>query len=461
MQERDTCLCEKCENMHLLVSALNRAKAIDETSGLALIRSVCCLERNEECMKRTCKVCQSKEIKFKTCDDNLVVKRQKWVTIQEERKIRKKKSQSDGNNNGPPGQDKSTGKKKTKGQMSGSQDTYEVKIVKRTLRKTFDVTVGDLKKELQAGFGKYMEHVFRDFHQLLVLREKRKHLGPSDIYVWMDFSQNYQCKYGREIQSHYFGGSHEEVKMHTGVVYLEEDKKYPSCSLSKNLRCDPPAILAHLYPVLDKYLKPGMSRLHLQSDSPVTQYRNKTMFRLITTEIPKRYPQITEIIFNYTEAGHGKGAPDGVGGKAKTIADQVVSSDGDVDTLEALATVLQEKCKNILILVIEEEQITEIDELVPAEIQTFTGTMKVHQITWTKEHPHTIYFNSVSCYDCAAGTKCSHYNLAGSPMVRQEVAANNDDSPDDPDPISPPVSVKKGDWVAVQYGSHWYPGKHK
>lgn len=50
-----------------------------------------------------------------------------------------------------------------------------------------------------------------------------------------------------------------------------------------------------------------------------TQYRQKGNFYLLSTE-PYKF-EFENVNWNYFEAGHGKGAPDGVGGALKRIAD--------------------------------------------------------------------------------------------------------------------------------------------
>jgi len=66
---------------------------------------------------------------------------------------------------------------------------------------------------------------------------------------------------------------------------------------------------------------PQVTSIHFLSDSPSTQYRNKTMFAIIGKELPK----VNVITWNYSESGHGKGAPDEVGGIIKRIADRCVA----------------------------------------------------------------------------------------------------------------------------------------
>ncbi|CAG9793603.1 unnamed protein product [Diatraea saccharalis] len=48
------------------------------------------------------------------------------------------------------------------------------------------------------------------------------------------------------------------------------------------------------------------------SDGPSTQYRNKSMFNLVATYLSKEFG-VDTITWHFSERGHGKGAPDGVG----------------------------------------------------------------------------------------------------------------------------------------------------
>ena len=43
-----------------------------------------------------------------------------------------------------------------------------------------------------------------------------------------------------------------------------------------------------------------------------------------------------EITWNFFEASHGKGAPDGVGGALKRSADQIVAHGGDIPDAQSL-----------------------------------------------------------------------------------------------------------------------------
>lgn len=84
-------------------------------------------------------------------------------------------------------------------------------------------------------------------------------------------------------------------------------------TLSPPLRHDKRAVWAHIKPVLE-YVKSKHVRdtdtLHVISNGPITQYRNKTSCYLMST-VPFKMG-FKHLSWNYLERPHGKEAPDGV-----------------------------------------------------------------------------------------------------------------------------------------------------
>ena len=66
-----------------------------------------------------------------------------------------------------------------------------------------------------------------------------------------------------------------------------------------------------LVPLL-KEVVPDLEMVHYWTDSPTSQYRNCTIFKIIN----KKYFGVTAS-WNFMEAGHGKGPCDSIGGVAK------------------------------------------------------------------------------------------------------------------------------------------------
>ena len=70
-----------------------------------------------------------------------------------------------------------------------------------------------------------MSHVVRFRHQFRVVKEFKGNMTPSDIVFHVDFSENYQGQYHREIQSAYYGASKEQVTLHTGILQTVDETK--------------------------------------------------------------------------------------------------------------------------------------------------------------------------------------------------------------------------------------------
>ena len=117
------------------------------------------------------------------------------------------------------------------------------------------------------------------------------------------------------------------------------------------------------------------------------------------------------ISFNFSEAGHGKSAADGIGGALIRLADDRVKFGHDISAFDMLVSTLSCSVKKIHIDVVTTSQIESIDTLLPEKFRPFTGTMKMHQYTWSKGNSGLILFNSLSCLDCQPGVICEHFSM--------------------------------------------------
>lgn len=80
------------------------------------------------------------------------------------------------------------------------------------------------------------------------------------------------------------------------------------------------AFIKELIPHL-KVMLPQIKHIHYYTDSPTSQYRNKTIFYLLS-----HHKELFGVstLWNVFEAGHGKGPCDGVGGSIKRMAEEAV-----------------------------------------------------------------------------------------------------------------------------------------
>ncbi|KAK1875721.1 Isopentenyl phosphate kinase [Dissostichus eleginoides] len=194
----------------------------------------------------------------------------------------------------------------------------------------------------------------------------------------------------------HFGGSRQQATIHTSVLYTVHGiKSY--ATLSDSLRHDERAVWAHLEPILRELREtfPQITSLHILSDGPVTQYRNKNNFYLLST-VPF-LSGFTNVTWNYSEKSHGKGAPDGIGGAIKREADLYVHRGGELQTPQDLYEMLNKRLgSSITYYWVSRESIESCDELIPGSLQAVKGTFKIHQVV--SSQPAKITHREVSCF---------------------------------------------------------------
>ena len=93
-------------------------------------------------------------------------------------------------------------------------------------------------------------HVFNVKHQYLTLKPMKDTLADDAVAVHIDYSENYSCKYAKEIKDTHFGSGNDQVTLHTGVLYLSRGRGEAFAFLSACLQHDAVATRAHLDPVL-------------------------------------------------------------------------------------------------------------------------------------------------------------------------------------------------------------------
>lgn len=115
------------------------------------------------------------------------------------------------------------------------------------------------------------------------------------------------------------------------------------------------------------------------------------------------------LTWNYSESGHGKGAPDGVGGTLKRTADRLIAEGRDLATFQSLFSALKEYTK-IDLFSVSSEEIEKIEKILKPGLQAFKGTMMCHQVSLGKK-AIKLNMRQLSCFKCSAEAKCTHYHL--------------------------------------------------
>lgn len=387
IQDRNTCLCMKHDNVQFLLDRLHCMKIIGCTSVDELCRSVSCDSISKVCAYGECIICKHKQVKPLPGSGDVMDKQSFYYKWSKQKQTRP------------------------------SHKGGEIKVIVTTkLRVTG--TGREMLLALNKCLPEFVKHCYRISHQYNFIKNLKDRLTQEECILHIDFSENYVCKYSQEAQSVHFGASQQQASLHTGVLYTASKDKSTDgtaecmsfCSMSDNTRHDPAAIWAHLQPVLnmisEKY--PEVHVVHFLSDGPTSQYRNRTNMYL--------FSQLSSFgpfecgTWNYSESGHGKGAADGIGGSLKRMADRLVAQGRDIATPKSLFDSLNGQTKTNLFYITSED-ISKVEEVVKQlSLKQVNKTMSIHQIVLrTPQHIETRY---LSC-TCSGINFCTHYLIEG------------------------------------------------
>ena len=346
-KDRNTCLCKVHENCNYKLERLYKEGKVRSQSAEEVVKEVVCDDESKKCMYRECETCKNKVVEIEGEGHDQV----SWF-VWKNRKIEREKN------------------------IGGEIiKTSSVMTVKEKESHTIDTLKDELNKEMN----RVCRHIFNIRHQYRTLRYLRQELTHEEIIVHIDFSENYNCKYNKEIQSIHFGASQRQISIHTGVAYTA-GSCIPFSTVSDNLKHGPSGIWAHLNPILE-YLKDTTqtSIIHFISDGPTTQYRCKNNFYLLSKKVfDLGFKYAT---WNFMEAGHGKGAPDGIGAAIKRQADEVVNvTQKDITCAADLVQGLTSQKSSIKIVEIPDTAFDEMEKELPQSIKPVPETMKIHQV---------------------------------------------------------------------------------
>nr|CAH7721805.1 unnamed protein product [Callosobruchus chinensis] len=347
---RDTCLCKLHANITYVVNVLHKNKVIMQRDTNAVLETLVCTVDSESCMKGVCLECNKRYIVYDERNQAAIVDLRQWVRRSEV--------------------------------VEKAGKTWKIsKNIPVTEKLTLKEVIQKFETELQ----NFKTHVYNIRHQYKAYRQCINGLTESEVALHIDFSENYACKYHSEVQSHHFGGSRNQVTLHTAVMYHfspeAQTKQVTSyCTVSSNQNHGPSAIWAHLHPILSAVQKdhPAVTTVHFFSDGPATQYKQKINFYLMATRFFEKYG-FSKISWNFFESGHGKGAADGVGGALKRQADAIVARGKDISDAFQFFSTLQNASK-VKLFMVTDEDIDNVAATIPNNIVPLKGTMQVHQM---------------------------------------------------------------------------------
>ncbi|XP_054257994.1 uncharacterized protein LOC128982935 [Macrosteles quadrilineatus] len=253
-------------------------------------------------------------------------------------------------------------------------------------------------------------------HQFQSLKSLKNSISEHESIIIIDFSENYETKYSKEVQSVHFGGSKTQVSIQTGVCFFVNSSTKKICikqfaTVSDNCSHKAPAVWAHLLPVLKwvmTNLNPNINTIYIQSDGPTSQYKNKINLFLMThfAEILK----LSSFIWNFTEPGHGKSLADAVGGQLKRFCDQQVLYGNDIlNAKDVYNSVKSSAQVNVEVFLIGSKDIDDVEKLVPGALKPIPNTLKLRQVLWKNDKQNRIFLRQLTCLQCVE--LCKHYAL--------------------------------------------------
>ncbi|KAK3108762.1 hypothetical protein FSP39_015119 [Pinctada imbricata] len=315
-------------------------------------------------MYKECSLCAQKKVPVVITDGNKEVNWKQWKSVKEKRTMKDK----------------------------------EEKEIVLTVKKDEYGTLNELVDLFEEQFPRYQRHMFNVINQYKHYKVLKENPGSTECFCHVDFAENYAGKMTSEIQSMHFGASKPQITIHTGFYTVGGKKDIVTfCGVSDSLQHDPSSIWAFLKPILRsiKQKHPHIDTIHFFSDGLTFQYRQKANFFLLSTEIFNE--GFSKATWNFHEAGHGKGIPDGIGGTLKRSADLTIRQ-GKVDIMNAQQFIdaFTPSSTSIYLYKVDQSDIDTVGEsLKNVNLKTVPGTMKLHQVITNVSC--TIRFREVSC----------------------------------------------------------------
>ena len=209
-KDRDTCLCKIHENFNFKVERLYKEGVVHSNNAEEVIKEVVCNPESKKCMYKECDICKDKSIQLEGDGHEQV----SW-NASKNRKVEREKTNDAG------------------------QKTIIASMM--TIKEKESGTIKTLRDELNKEVQRVCCHLFNIKHQYKTLRLLRQELRHEEIIVHIDFSENYNCKYSKAIQSTHFGASQRQISIHTGLAYTAH-KSIPFSTVSDNLKHGPSGI---------------------------------------------------------------------------------------------------------------------------------------------------------------------------------------------------------------------------
>ena len=274
----------------------------------------------------------------------------------------------------------------------------EKRIVYHTCLRKLRQTGESFKVLFLEELAPFRAHQARVAAQYEAIKLLKENLPEGHAIVQMDYAENWCCSFMFEIQSAFYGK--DQITLHPMVIYTRQAgtdvlKNTNFVGVSEVTNHSFPTTLTFITKLMVEIrrLIPNLQHLHVVTDSPTSQYRNRYSCDMLRKAAEMFGSRIT---WNWLEAGHGKGPCDGIGGSLKGMADRVVKSSGSIQTADEFVDQLQPQSEKIHMLRVTKAEVDEYDSLVNSwESPEVKNISFAHQATVFEDQLST---RLTSCY---------------------------------------------------------------
>ncbi|CAF1605264.1 unnamed protein product [Didymodactylos carnosus] len=253
-------------------------------------------------------------------------------------------------------------------------------------------TIHNFLKKFIAEIGILANHVHKIREQYRAAKQAKEEAKGNDSVatIQLDWSENYHLQQTREEKGAFYYEQH--IALQTGHVWLK-DGTFSFGSISDDINHMAEAAWAGIQSLLKHLVEDlEITSINIISDSPISQYRNKTMFYLMKTFAISRKIKMKWI---FLESGHGKGVADAFGASLKRMFDETVNFKPDESFSNASDLVNAIKDQTAIKLYLyDKSDIENVKKSLP-KLETVKGTASLHEITVSSDHG-TMYGKDVS-----------------------------------------------------------------
>ena len=408
-----SCLCQKCENLELLIQGIKGTLPEIELpkDAKSIADSFNCNKSHRSCSYGECVSCPTYESSILDhCDE---IQYFQWVTGE-----------------------------------GGRRFPEKVPIVS---------TGEETKKVLDDQIAKIKVHSYLMHTQYKKYQDLKDNLKSNVIIVHVDFSENYDNKQQHAIQSAYFG--YQSFSLYTVCVYhMENDEvKTQSYAFVTETTEHSSTVVFGLNRYLLQMLKSKFKfdTVHFFSDGCSAQFRSKHSFMHFT-----KYDPSLKCYWNYFETSHGKGPVDGVGGTVKSVVyRKVMSKQVVIQSPKHFAEYANDVLKGIDVLFVGAEEMS-VDESEEDSV-VIPGTLKVRYVERIIQKGSVLLKFSTESPISPPDSHIEPFRTMIYPTTSHKCTPNmdpGDQSEQTKDEIGTQPSV--GQWYAVYFDdfSYWFIG---